>query len=342
MPYLRRRFEAAVTREVRVYLRGGDDGVTVTGGPRGKGVFLRVVAGEGSDTLDDAAGGGTRFSGSSPADEVVSGPGTHWDKRHYTPPPPNRRADWVPPRDSGHMMFVMPQIGYGSDFGVLAGASLNRTGYAFRRDPWSSQQSLKLLATTDGNLRGTYIGRFRFENSPVSLAVAAIGSGIEVSRFFGLGNETSFAGDERDYTIEQDRFGIEPALVWAIDPQTDLFLGILAKDNTTEPRDNPVFGGTPFYGEGHFSQVGLSSHFRFDGTDHLGLPRRGIFVTGGGTFYPPLGGVDEAFGDVRAQAQVYLATHGERAITLVLKGEGRRCSAPTPSSSRPSSGARRP
>jgi len=323
-PYIDRRFEAAVTREVRLYLGGGDDQVTVVGGPRRKGVLLRVIGGEGADVLNDAEGGGTRFSGASPDDEVVAGPATHWDRRRYTPPPPNPRADWVPARDWGRTTFVMPQVGYGSDFGVLLGAALERTSWGFRRDPWSSRHNVKLLSTTAGEIRGTYIGQFRFENSPVRFGVAALGSGIEVSRFFGLGNETAYSGDEKDYRIEQDRFALEPALVWAVNGRTDLSLGVVAKENTTEPLENPIFGDQKYYGEGKLSQVGLSSHFRFDGTDGLALPLRGIFVTGGGTLYPAVGGVDQTFGDLRAQALGYLSTPGERAITLVLKAGGQK------------------
>lgn len=324
-PYFHRRFEAAVTREVRVYLRGGDDRAVVTGGPRRNGVLLRMVAGDGADVLDDAQGGGTRFSGSSPLDQVVAGPDTHWDRRPHTPPPPNESADWIPPRDSGRVRAVVPQLSYGTDYGVVAGASLDTTSYAFRRYPWSSEQSTSLLySTANAGLRGTYIGQFRFENSPFRLGVAALGSGIEVSRFFGLGNGTTFSGDEKAYRIEQDRFAIETALVRALGPRIDLSLGIVAKHNTTEPRTNPVLEGATFYGEGDLTQLGLSTHFRFDGTDHLGLPRRGLFITAGGTAYPALGKVSEAFGDVRAQVVTYLSTPNERSITLVLKAGGQR------------------
>jgi hypothetical protein len=323
-PYFRRRFEAAVTREVRVYLLGGDDRVVVTGGGRSKGVLLRVVAGDGTDVLDDTTGGGTRFSGSAISDRVEAGPGTHWDRRPYAAPTPNPRADWIPARDSGRLTVPSLQISYGSDYGLLAGASLETTGYGFRRDPWSDQQNFRVLySTANAGFRGTYLGQFRFENSPLRLGVAALASGIEVSRFFGLGNETAYPGDQDPYKIEQDRIAIEPALVLA-GPWSDLSLGVIAKRNTTEPRANPLLVSTPFYGEGGFTQLGFSARFRYDGTDHLGLPRRGLFLTAGATAYPALGDVTDAFGDVRAQALVYLATPKERGITLVLKAGGQR------------------
>jgi len=54
------------------------------------------------------------------------------------------------------------------------------------------------------------------------------------------------------------------------------------------------------------------------------LPRRGLFLTAGATAYPAFGDVNDAFGDVRAQALVYLATPKEKGITLVLKAGGQR------------------
>jgi hypothetical protein len=217
------------------------------------------------------------------------------------------------------------QVTYGSDYGLLAGASLETTGYGFRRDPWSDQQTVRLLySTANAGFRGTYLGQFRFENTPLRMGVAALGSGIEVSRFFGLGNETTLASDQEVYKIEQDRFAVEPALVLAAGPRADISLGLIAKHNTTEPRDNPLLVGTSFYGEGGFAQLGVSARFRFDGTDRLALPRRGLFVTAGGTAYPAMGDVTDAFGDVRAQALAYFATPGERGITLALKVGGQQ------------------
>lgn len=323
-PYFRRRFEAAVTKEVRVYLYDGNDKVVVTGGKHG-GVLLRAIAGNGADVLDDSRGGGTRFSGSGSGARVVSGPGTHWDRRPYTQPPPNESGAWIPPRDWARQTGPLFLLFYGSDYGALIGGSLNSTGYGFRKDPWSDRQSLRLLySTKESTLRGTYRGQFRFENSPVRLDVFGLGSGVEITRFFGSGNTTTFEGDENTFKVEQDRFHVEPALIYSPGADTDLSLGVVAKYNTTERRDNPVLKGQPFYGEGGFTELGLSARFRFDGTDHLALPRRGVFASAGAAFYPALADVTSPFGEVHGQARAYLATKGELGATLALKAGGQK------------------
>ena len=323
-PYFHRRFEARLTHEVRLYLYGGNDKVVVTGGRSG-GVLLRVVAGDGVDVLDDSEGGRTRFSASESHARVVTGPDTHWDRRPYPPPPPNKNADWIPARDWGRVWGPLFLLSYGSDYGALIGGSLNTTGYGFRKDPWSDRQTLRLVySTKEKGVRGTYLGEFRFENSPFRLGLAALGSGIEISRFFGAGNNTTFQGEEKTYKVEQDRFRLEPSVIYGPNAKTDLSLGLVVKYDHTEPRDNPVLSSRPFYGNGDFTQLGLSARFRFDGTDQRALPRKGVFVSGTGSFYPALADVTDAFGEVHGEARAYLSTRNERAVTLALKAGGQK------------------
>jgi hypothetical protein len=323
-PYFHRRFDAALTKEVRVYLYGGNDKVVVTGGRRG-GVLLRVVGGDGVDVLDDSAGGGTRFSASDREDRLVAGPGTHWDRRPYPPPPPNKNADWIPARDWGRTWGPLFLFSFGSDYGALIGGSLNTIGYGFRKDPWSDKQSLKLLySTKEAGFRGTYLGQFRFENSPFRIGLAALGSGIEIARFFGSGNTTTFEGEEDTYKVEQDRFEFEPAFIYGPNDNLDLSLGVAIKYDKTEPRDNPVLNGEPFYGQGDFTQLGVSARFRFDGTDHRALPRKGVFLTGTGRLYPAVADVADTFGEVHGEARSYLSTRNDKALTLALRAGGQK------------------
>jgi hypothetical protein len=321
-PYFHRRFEASVTKEVRLYLYDGNDKVVVTGGRHG-GVLLRVIAGNGEDVLDDSKGGGTRFSASSAQARVSPGPGTHWDRRPYTEPAHTGRAEWIPNRDWGRFTGPLFLFGYGSDYGVLIGGALNTTRYGFRKDPWAEKQSLRVLySTEETSFRATYQGQFRFENSPLRIGLFGLGSGIETLRFYGQGNETISAGNEDLYRIGQNRAQAETALIWSLAPKTDLSFGLTAKYNDTDPRDNPALVGQPFYGEGGFTQIGATSRFLFDGTGGLALPRRGVLVSASGIYYPAWADVTDSFGEIHGQARAYVATKGERGLTLSLKAGG--------------------
>jgi hypothetical protein len=323
-PYFHRRFEADTTREVRLYLYGGNDTVVVTGGRHG-GVLLRVVGGDGEDVVDDSQGGGTRFSASSPQARVTKGPGTHWDRGPYTEPPHTGRAEWIPNRDWGRFTGPLFLLGFGSDTGVLIGGALNTTRYGFRKDPWAEKQSLRVLySTEETSVRATYLGQFRFENSRWRMAFFGLGSGIETLRFYGFGNATPSVGDQDLYRIGQDRAAAEAALIWSPSPKTDISFGLTAKYNNTDPRDNPTLAGQPFYGDGKFTQLGVTSRVLIDGTDGLALPRRGVYVSATGALYPSAADVTDAFGEIHGQARAYVGTKGGRGVTLSLKAGGQR------------------
>jgi hypothetical protein len=323
-PYLQRRFVPAVTKEVRVYLYGGNDKVVVTGEHHG-GVLLRIIAGDGADVLDDSRGGGTRFSASGPQARVVAGRGTHWDRRPYKEPPTAKRGEWIPARDWGRLTVPRPLLTYAADYGALIGAAVTTTGYGFRKAPWSDQQTVQVVYSTgETGFRGSYLGQFRFENSPLRVGLFAAGSGIDVSRFFGQGNETTFEGDQDTYKVDQKSAHLEPSLIYGVGDNVDVSLGVVAKYYDTDPRDNPVLKDTTFYGQGGFTELGLSARLRVDATDHRALPRRGVFASMGALFYPSVADVTDTFGSIHGQARVFLATSGELAPTLALKAGGER------------------
>ena len=75
-PYYRRRFVPAETDEVRIFLHGGDDRVERTG-PAGGPIKVRVIAGGGTDVVDDSDSGGTDVWRDAGTLDVKRGSGTH-------------------------------------------------------------------------------------------------------------------------------------------------------------------------------------------------------------------------------------------------------------------------
>jgi hypothetical protein len=322
-PYFRRTFRKGETDEVRVYVYGGDDQVTVSGGRHG-GVLLRVIGGDGRDVLDDSQGGGTRFSSPDPDDRVTPGPGTHRDKGRYRPPT-NKSADWIPPRDWGRRTIPMFRFTYEPDLGVLVNASLLTTGYGFREHPFADRQLARLTySTQETAFRGFYDGEFRSENSSRRVGLLALASGIEVQRFFGLGNETTFEGDPDDYRVELHQYALAPTLSWSLGSRAELRLGPIGKYSDTQEGDNPALGQGSIYGEGRFGQVGAVGALEIDTTEPLALPERGLRLDLAGSVYPAVWDVESTFGKAYADAQLFLTPTGSWRPTLVLGGGGQK------------------
>jgi len=221
-PFFRRRFHPSETREVRIDLRGGNDRVTVTGGRAGA-IVVRVVGGGGEDVFDDSAAGGTRFSDSAGA-RLVPGPGTSLDRREYVPPPPNKNAPWIPPRDWGRQTITQALVGGNPDVGVFLGFQLDTKAYGFRQDPYANRQTIRGgYATTARSGRVEYEGEFRRSNSGLFTSLFARASGIEILRFYGFGNETSNAGPDQSVRIAAPQSVVVDTTT--MQPATDVLAG---------------------------------------------------------------------------------------------------------------------
>jgi hypothetical protein len=317
VPYFRRRFDPRETKEVRLLLFGGDDRVVVRGRRRG-GVLLRVVGGAGDDRLDDSAGGGTRFSDDGGDDQVLAGPDTSWDRKPYVAPP-NRSADWIPPRDWGRRTLPLFRVTGGPDLGVLLSAAVVTTGYGFRKDPWADHQRLRIAyATAARAFRAQYDGEFGFENSRWRTALHARASGFEILRFHGFGNETAIAGPADRYQVEQEQYWLAPSLVFSPASGVDVSLGPVVKYVKTDPRDNPVLG--PRVDD--FGQLGLRLRLDVDTTDRPGLPSRGLRLSAAGGYQPAVWNAERGFGDVQGEVVAFLSARAPLDPTLVLKAGG--------------------
>ena len=97
IPYFQRRFLPAETREIRLYMLGGDDVVQVSGRAE-RSIRVRVIGGGGDDVLVDSAtvtrgGWATTFYTAYGDDRVVSGSNTRIDARTFDEMLPGRPLD---------------------------------------------------------------------------------------------------------------------------------------------------------------------------------------------------------------------------------------------------------
>jgi hypothetical protein len=322
-PYFTRRLLPAETSEVRLFLQGGDDRV-VTRGHGGR-ILVRVVGGNGTDTLEDGAGH-TRFSDASNSSRIKEGPGTHVDSRDYVPPPPNPKAPWIPPRDWDTDTFVSPWLGYGPDEGVFTGMALQLQSYGFRKDPYASRQTIRGgYAFGAKTFKFDYAGDFRAENSGRRTNVDAYASGIETLRFYGFGNETSQLGADRFHRVNQKQFGLVPSLSWPLGAAR-FAVGPVLKYSQTDLDDDRFIGTfpVPIYGTEDFGQVGARAGLTIDGRNRVKAPSHGALLDVAGTFYPKVWSVDENFGEVHGTAAAYLGAGGYFQPVLALRAGGKR------------------
>ncbi len=317
--YVQRRFLPGETREVRVFLKGGDDRVVSEGHGEPK-VKVRVVGGDGNDVIDDSAAGHTRVYDSSRTARVIKGPGTDVSHRPYTHPLDDRG---FPTRDWGSESSILPWGRASQDYGLVLGAEYQRTAFGFRKDPFASQQTLRVGYSTmlrTGGIEYEYLSlrtdsRSRFH-------VAAKLSALDVIHYYGFGNETKDLGDLSLYKVKETQAVLAPSYRLELDP-VDVYVGPVLKYSETRTSSLLLARQQP-YGSGSFGQVGAHVGVVVDHRQLDAARSRGGIVTAEASVYPGVWSATETFGKVRAEGIAYLAADLPLQPVLALRVGGEK------------------
>jgi hypothetical protein len=321
--YFSRRFHPEITKEVRLFLAGGDDRVVVRG--QGGSIRVRILGGEGQDHMVDSVRSGRENFYDDPAGPSrTDGFRASVDRRPYKVPLKDPKA--VAPRDWGQRWAMQPWGSYGPDMGALLGASAVNTTYAFRKYPFAARHHFRAaFATGPKTYRADYRGQFRRENSASYFELLLRASGIDVINFHGFGNEIAAPGDREFYRVTQDAFGVEPSVVLALGTQSTLRAGPILKYVSTDDRPGRFLATLgDLYGTGTFGEVGGGVLLRYDSRDRVTAATRGVLLELGGKIYPAVWDVDSTFGEVHGLATTHLSLGAPLDPTLALRIGGRK------------------
>jgi hypothetical protein len=338
-PLFSRQFDPRETKEVRVYLRGGEDRVQTVGKP-GR-ISLRLIAERGNKVIDDGASGRARIYDPDRKTSITRGPGTRIVRRRYQPPPSDSGfvdVDDVPPRDWRSRVLVLPNLGFESGMGVVVGAAATHTDFGFRKDPWANRQKLSASFVFGANQPLIhYGGTFRPESSRHLGTVDLRYTGIEILNFYGLGNET-VSGDDRDhYRVRNQQVSVTPGFRWNFaDERVQLSASLSAGYSHTLSGERLIDLERP-YGIGGFGHTSARLKLVVDtrrslfegGTMALplldriaaGYPTSGLLLETEAELSPPLWDVEELWGTVSGSLALYLGSDDGR-LTASLRGGG--------------------
>ena len=348
-PAFERRFIPQDTDEVRVYLRGGNDSVKITG--KNRAIRLRIIGTDGTARVDDSEGGGSRIYDQAAAIEVVGGAGTKVDRESYTPPASNSGfvdIENVPPRDWGFDLVPVPQFGFEPDVGVFVGIGGIYTRYGFRKHAWHHRHQFSAGWATEANQpRIQYRGAVRRENSKLLGELELSASGIEVVRFYGLGNETDDDQSDSFYRVRNQQLRAAPGLQYSIlDDRIRLHAGVFVEYSHTRRGSRQideiiVETGTRIYGAGNFGEAGIEAQFEYDtrttlkeGNSDLALPLHaqpaagyptgGILLNVRTQLIPPIWDVEETTGAIEGSLAGFYSPDDDGRVVLGLRAGGKQ------------------
>ena len=353
--YFQRTFHPEETREVRIYLRGGDDRAEISG-TKGR-IALCIDGGGGADTFINSSEAGaskTRFYDSRGKNRFVKGVGANIDESRYKRPPPQILpvARWA--LDWDGETFMRPFIKVNPDLGVLVKVRKIWQYYGYRKYPFASRHSFGGGLATDG-LKPfvSYTGDFRRLLHTLDARVHLEYSGIQLIRFNGFGNDTRIPGSSSFYKVEQNHIIFAPSLNYqpsldfqkkehdeeddgyvpsgATEPlrsELTLRLGpILKYSNTPADSNKDKFIGSleaPVYGMGSFGQVGASGEIMYDARNNPAYPTRGFSVRAAGAVYPGAWDVESTFGSIDGEVRTYVTAPIPTNPTLALRVGGKK------------------
>jgi surface antigen Omp85-like protein len=326
--YFDRTFDSHDTREIRLYLHGGDDRLLVVG-HRDGGPLLRVIGGGGDDLLADSAGH-ARLYDDRGNNRLVRGPGTSVDSRPFTTPDRDTLTLGLP-RDWGARSVPLTTVSYVPDIGLFVGAGVSRTGYGFRHLPNHTKLTLRAgWATAAASYRAEIVDSVRGVLGGATGTLHLRGSGIEVVRYYGVGNETVASQPDAFYKVRQEQFLLEPSLTVPSSGTAQLSFGPVFKHAEADRTSGTIFGVTPIYGASSFSQLGAEIGVHFDTRDAPRAASRGLVLTLRGVWYPAVFDVVKPFGSVSGEASTYLSARIPTEPTLALRVGGKRVWGPFP------------
>ena len=210
---------------------------------------------------------------------------------------------------------------YAPDVGLLVGAGVVHTQYGFRALPPSTRLFAEAaFATSASSYRIDVAGEFRRPLLPTILYVELRASGLELIRFYGVGNETDWSRPDSVYRVGQKQLLVAPRVALPLASRVRLTLGPLLKYAHTAKDPGTILTTTgPYYGAGDFGQVGTRAALELDTRDVTSAPARGVHVTIAGQWYPAVWDVANPFGSVSAEASTYLSAGDPPAATLALR-----------------------
>jgi hypothetical protein len=347
-------FANELTKEIRIYLQDGDDKVVVSGREDDT-PTIRIVGGDGQDELVDNGDAKVIFYDDGKKTQIKEGEHTSRNDDKWRSPADslrkyiekhkitlsNRKKEELEEElgnltydpiiiDKGHLWGGLPYFNYNPDIGPLIGAGAILYEYGFRTLPYVYRMQLILAYAPEKNdfagLLMDYKGNFYgiVKNSRVDFHARK--SGIEISNYFGVGNESSRIDSLYNlgyYKVQHEELFVNPLIEY---PAKGLFkfrLGGLVKYFDVKQKESTYVNSFPPYGSSKFSVLGIQGGFNVDSRDNLSAPFSGYYLDVYGTYYPKVFNTRHNFGKLTGDLRtyLYLKTFTDASLGLRLKGE---------------------
>lgn len=321
-PRFQRVFSPGETREIRLYMHGGDDVIRLEGSGNSA-IELRIVGGGGTDTLTGSAGGAKVHFYDEDRDSSVDGEGVKWVRRD-APRPFSWWTDGEGQLDFGSRTWPQVAAGYDPDRGIMATVGFKREQFGFLKEPFLSRTQMS-VGWAFG--RSEPIVDLRYHRRHIAgeadLQLRGRYSGFEIVRFYGLGNDTDASEPLSFYEVRQRQLAASASISVGDGNYREFSFGPILR-RTVSDTTNPVNYVTLLraYGTGTFLQAGLLASLELDTRDQSVAPTKGYHFSAGGSYYPPVLDVKGSYGELHGEAAGFFSpSFGNPMLALRVGGK---------------------
>lgn len=322
-PWFSRRFVPGETKEVRVYLHGGDDRATAVG-ERGGAITVRVVGGGGTNTFTDSS---RTHAGASRTRVYDLGLGRD---EYFDPDSAFNRLPWLllygdtlrPAPDFGARLQPTASLSLGRGLGFVPGIGVRRVQYGFRSAPYRSMLAAQLQysSAVDG-FRVALQGDVRPPETRFHVGGEGEMTEFALIQYGGAGNDLPHFEDEF-HEVHQRQWIARPWVGTLLGVNQGVTLGPVLKRVETDSVPQTYLSATQPYGSGDVTQLGVELRITHDSRDNTANPHRGVRAEATATSYAGSGGLSTPFQRVAAFATTYIPLQVRKDATLALRAGG--------------------
>jgi hypothetical protein len=341
--FFQRTFHADETREIRVFLEGGDDHCIVSGNSPAE-IILRVIGGRGKDRFVDSSLVESPLFGFLPValtmkmnyffddgskSEFVRGPSTVTDRSSVAEPATPQEQYEPALRDWGSEWEPGLMGAWDADLGLMLGGGPVYKKYGFRTEPYAVHIRLDAGIAPLAML-GKAVLTFDFRNPlPGAELHLDVGfSSFEVINYFGSGNETAGRNDQEfSYAVRQTQVFLTPSMLVHIAPALQTFLGASLRLVTNDLDDERLYlSEIQPIGYDQTTLFNLEAMLSWDTRDSRAWPSKGLFASLTGKYFPAMLDQKSKFSSVRAEARAYLSADILFPWTLAMRAGAQQVS----------------
>ncbi len=309
-PWYRRTFQPGQTREVRIYARGGDDTIEVSGANASP-IFIRVIGGGGDDSVVDRTDGSSlRVHDHRGQNRFELGRRASLDEAEWdAPDDPEAELHGARSRDWGGLWVPGPVLGVNPDDGAVLGASMTRIGYDFRHFPWRDRIDLSASVATETGRPNFGAGyRIRARSSPLGGELRVDWFGSRADRFHGFGNDTEIPGPDEVYRARRSELRLLGGVRIDLSGRASFRFDAGYTRFEAEANQGTLIADLEPYGYGTFDLFEFDVAARLDRRDAAWRPRSGWLLDVGVGVAPAALDVTDTFGWMEGEFSSYVSS----------------------------------